>query len=104
MRIFWKLFVLTARQSAYALRAVFMRMDEGQQLTEEEENIDKLQHVLTHIEQFNNMHPHYARHRYGDLAGYLRQHLSEEEWQLYYSTPSKRPVLQATKTVSGGAY
>ena len=98
MSIFWKLSILSARQAVYALRAAFGRTDGRSQLADEENNVDKLQHVLTRIDQFNNMHPNYARHEYGDLAGYLRRHLSEEEWQLYYSTPRKRPVLQTTFT------
>ncbi len=53
--------------------------------------LDQVARIVKATRQCQNTHPAFVKHLYGDLNGYLRQHLSEEDWSLWVQLDAAKP-------------
>ena len=76
----WKLYRMIALLSCqHVLSACFGRYASWQ-IDTQVEDIDQLIRLINCINQYQNLHPNFAKDQYGSVEGFVRTHLSEQDW------------------------
>lgn len=58
--------------------------------------LDQVARIVKATRQCQNTHPAFVKHLYGDLNGYLKQHLSDEDWLLWAQLNAPKPAPAQT--------
>ena len=86
----WKLYVKSAKVFLRSCSATCFNRDSARAKAEFAE-LDRVSRVIRAIRQCQNTHPAFVKHLYGDLNGYLKQHLSKEDWSLWAQLDAAKP-------------
>lgn len=91
----WKLYVKSAKIFLRSCSATCFSRDSARAEAEFAE-LDRVSRMIRAIRQCQNTHPAFVKHLYGDLNGYLKQHLSHEDWSLWAQLNEAKP--ESTQT------
>ena len=81
----WKLYTtLTIASLRFGIAACFGPFSTNK-INDQLETISHLLEILACLKQSYALHPHFLTNTYGDTKGYLRSHLSEQNWLLLVS-------------------
>ena len=91
----WKLYVKSVKTFLRSCSATCFSRDSARAEAEFAE-LDRVSRVIRAVRQCQNTHPAFVKHLYGDLNGYLKQHLSDEDWSLWAQLNSAKPAPDQT--------